>query len=186
MQPVEDKILVEKLTKGDEHAFGELYHKYHGDLYRYAWRFLRCDDDAKEIVHDVYFKIWEKRETLNSDLSIKYFLIKICKNMVLNLMLRADRENAYKQEILAAAKENLEYDTENAVIYADFEKFAHAAIAHLPAQRQAVYNMCKMEGKSYEEAAEAFGVSKGTVRDHMLKATRSIKKFLSDTYYPFR
>ena len=186
MQRVEDKILVEKLIKGDEHAFEELYYRYHGDLYRYAWKFLRCDDDAKEIVHDVYFKIWEKRETLNSDLSIKYFLIKICKNMVLNLMLREARVNAYKQEILASSKGHFENETENAVIYADFEKFAHAAIAHLPAQRQAVYNMCKMEGMSYEEAAEAFGVSKGTVRDHMLKATRSIKKFLSNTYYAFR
>ena len=186
MQTVEDKILVEKLMKGDARAFTELYHKYHSDLYRYAWKFLRCDDDAKEIVHDVYFKIWEKRETLNSDLSIKYFLIKICKNMVLNLMVKAARVSAYKKEILISSKENLENDTENAVIYADFEKFAHAAIAHLPAQRQAIYKMCKMEGKSYEEAAEAFGVSKGTVRDHMLKATRSIKKFLSDTYYAFR
>ncbi|MEX2234564.1 MAG: RNA polymerase sigma-70 factor [Cyclobacteriaceae bacterium] len=181
MQTVEDKVLVDNLTKGDDRAFAELYRKYHSDLYRYAWKFLRCDNDAKEIVHDVYFKIWEKRETLNSDLSIKYFLIKVCKNMVLNQMVKAARLSAYKQEILIASNENLENETEDAVIYADFEKFAHAAIAHLPPQRQAVYKMCKMEEKSYEEAAEAFGISKGTVRDHMLKATRSIKKFLSTT-----
>lgn len=137
-------------------------------------------------MHDVYFKIWEKRETLNPDLSIKYFLIKICKNLVLNVMVRAARASAYEREMLITSRENLESDTENAVIYADFERFARAAVAHLPVQRQAIYKMCKMEGKSYKEAAEAFGVSKGTVRDHMLKATRAIKKFLSDTYYAFR
>jgi RNA polymerase sigma-70 factor (family 1) len=186
MQTLEDKVLVEKLMKGDERAFAALYRKYHGSLYRYAWKFLRSDDDAKEIVHDVYFKVWEKRETLNSDLSIKYFLIRICKNMVLNQLVRAARASAYKEEALISLRENPENETEDAVIYADFEKFAHAAVAHLPAQRQAVYKMCKMDGKSYEEAAEAFGISKGTVRDHMLKASRSIKKFLSNTYYAFR
>jgi RNA polymerase sigma-70 factor (family 1) len=177
MQTDEDKILVEALIKGDASAFRQLYDKYHGALYRYAGRFLKSDEDAKEIVHDVYLKIWEKRETLNSDLSFKYFLLKVCKNTVVNLMVKAARERTYKKELSYA--DRVENDTENVVIYSEFERFANAAIAHLPTQRQAIYKMCKLEGKSYEEAAENFGITKGTVRDHLLKAARSIKKMLA-------
>ena len=179
MQPLEeDKLLVEALIHGDANSFKRLYDKHHGNLYRYALKFVKSEELAKEIVHDVFLKIWEKRATLNSELSFIGFLLKVCKNYTLNVLVKLARENAFKKEIAR----HITYshnETENDILYADYEKFALAAINLLPPQRQAIYKMCRIEGKSYDEAAESFGISKGTVRDHMLKAGRSIKEYLT-------
>lgn len=174
----EDKLLVEGLILGDEHSFRCVYDKYHSNLYRYALKFVKSDELAKEVVHDVFLKVWEKRISLNSDLSLKYYLIKVCKNHVLNILAKSARENIFKKEILYH-RDFLDNNTEDSILYADYEKFANEAIARLPPQRQAIFKMCRMEGKSYQEAADNFGISKGTVRDHMLKAGRSIRKYLS-------
>jgi len=50
-----------------------------------------------------------------------------------------------------------------------------SAIQQLPAQRQQVFRLCKLEGKSYKEASELLGISVSTISDHIVKATKSIK-----------
>ena len=170
--------MAESIAGGDEGAFKCIYNKYHGSLYHYSLKFVRSDELAKEIVHDVFLKLWESRSGLKRELSLKGYLLKICKNHILNLLKRATREASIKTEILRCSG-NSYNDAEGAIHYADYYRFALQAIENLPPQRQIIFRMCKIEGRSHEEVAERLGISKGTVRDHMLKASRYVKKYLS-------
>lgn len=173
-----DIRVVEQLAAGDTDAFRRVYNQYHANVYRYALKFVKSRELAKEIVHDVFLKVWEKREQLNPAFSLEGYLIRICKNHVLNVLLKAAREEAWKKEVLHLA-ERTANQTEDVVVYADYAKYADLAIAQLPPQRQLIFKMCRLEGKSYEEAAQALGISIGTVRDHMLKAGRTVRQYLS-------
>ena len=59
-----DKELVEGLASADERAFKEIYTRYGKRVYHTALRFLRSPDIARDVVQDVFFMLWEKREQL--------------------------------------------------------------------------------------------------------------------------
>ncbi len=174
----EDKDYIEGLILGDEFSFKRIYDKYHANLFKYSLKFVKSEENAKEIVHDVFLKIWINRQTINPHLPFKYYLIKICKNTTINFLTRKARENFFQQNVLLTFEEATN-ETEDLVMASDLQKFFDQAVENLPPQRQNVYRLCRIEGKSYEEVAEALSISKGTVRDHMLKAAKYIRKYLS-------
>ena len=51
------------------------------------------------------------------------------------------------------------------------------AVEELPPQRQQVFRLCKLEGKSYKEASEVLGISASTISDHIVKATKTIRDY---------
>lgn len=178
MHPNLDEIqLLEELIKGSETAFKKIYLNYHGSLYRMALKFVKSEELAKEIVQDVFVKIWENRSQINSSLSFSSFIFRIAHNHIFNLLKRASKEATIKNEILAAAETASNY-TENEVLSAEYETLAIDAIEQLPPQRKLIFKLCRNEGKSYEEVSYTLGISKSTVRDHMVKAIKFIKDYL--------
>lgn len=173
----EDYQLAVQISTGDVRAFTILYEKYHSYLYYFALKFLKCPESAEEVVHDVYLKIWESRKNIDPTLSLKGFLIKVCKNHVLNLLKRDLKEQKYLSEILHIHTLH-DTDTENAIIWADYEKLTEEAISLLPPQRQKIFRMYRLEEKCLDEIAAELEISKGTVKDHILKATRQMKDFM--------
>lgn len=174
----EDAGLVNGIIESNEQAFEQAYEKYHRQLYHFALKFVRSEELAKEAVHDVFLKVWENRSGLSRQLSFRGYLLTICRNHVLNLLKRASLDASIKAEILRHSLQS-HHSTEDTVHYSDYFQFALRAIEQLPPQRQLVFKMCKLEGKSYEEAALILGISKGTVRDHLFKANRQVKKYLA-------
>lgn len=178
MHPNSDEIqLLEKLIQGSEAAFKQIYVLYYTKLYRLALKFVKSEELAKEIVQDIFVKVWEHRHTINKELSFAAFIYKIAHNHIFNILKRASMEVSVKKKIMEAA-EIASNQTENVVIAAEYESLAIDAIQQLPPQRKLVFQLCRIEGKTYEEVALALGISKSTVRDHMVKAIKYIKEYL--------
>ena len=74
--------LVKSLSKGEIFAFNALYHEYSNRLYRFALGYLKSEEEAEELVQEVFFKIWEKRKELKEDLSFKSFLFTLAFNLI--------------------------------------------------------------------------------------------------------
>lgn len=176
---LEDGVLVERLAADDRDAFEACYYKYHAPLYRFALKLLKSPMLAEEVVHDTFLKIWENRQRLDAALSLRSYLFTITRNDVLNLLARSAREAAIAQEILASFGEGIHNATENEVVYNDYHRIVQQAIDQLPPQRRQVFTLCRLEGKSYEEAATLLNISTGTVSDHMVKAGKTLRQFLN-------
>lgn len=76
--------------------------------------------------------------------------------------------------------QELQHQTEDAdtrLLWKQYESLLHQAIAQLPPQRQKVFRLCREESKSYEEVAVELGISRNTVKEHMVLAMKSIKFF---------
>jgi RNA polymerase sigma-70 factor (ECF subfamily) len=174
----EDRILVLAISKGDQKAFQKLFEKYHERLYFSAVKILKSPDLSKEVVQDVFLKIWNYREKLNADLSFAAFLFKVSNNLILNILKRASLENSIKKQILYHAPKSFN-STEDVIMSQEYERILSEAVTHLPPQRKLVFELCKNEGKTYEEVAITLGISKGTVKDHIVKASRAIKNYVS-------
>jgi RNA polymerase sigma-70 factor (family 1) len=175
---LEDTDLVVRLADDDQAAFEGCYHKYHAPLYRFAVRLIKSPMLAEEVVHDTFLKIWENRRQLDPTQSFRSYVFTITRNHILNLLARSAREAKIAQEILASFREVAHNNTENEIVYNDYQQLVQQAIGQLPPQRRQVFTLCRLEGRSYDEVATMLNISTGTVSDHMVKAGKSLRQFL--------
>lgn len=143
----------------------------------YAMRFSQCSDGAQDITQDVFLKIWENRKRLAKVKCMDAYLYTMCKNRSATIRASLLREH---QALLNLAYEYQDLPAEAADELAAEQrsKWLSIAIRQLPPQRRRIFRLCKMEGKTHRQAALELNVSPGTINDHIVKATRAIRKFL--------
>lgn len=172
-----EEELLPLLSEGDRLAFKQLYTSHYRGIFSYALKFTKSTDLAEDIVQDVFLKIWENRETLSEICHFKSYLFTVCRNMTLNLLTRASREARIMELILHGAQK-FHVDTDTKLQQQEYDRLFQEAIEQLPPQRKLIFRLCKIEGKSYDEVAAQMGVTPGTVNDHIVKGTRSVKDYL--------
>ncbi|MCG8310216.1 MAG: RNA polymerase sigma-70 factor [Cytophagales bacterium] len=172
----QEKKLLKRLRRGDSSAFEVLFNTYKNRLYAFAFKFVKSEDLACDILHEVFLKVWEKRKKINPDLNFNSYLHTICKHTVYNFLKKASRKEELKLEIINSTLEKRNFVEED-LYFQQYEKMASDAINQLPPRRKEVFQLCKMDGKSYDETASSLGISKNAVKDHMVKASKFIKRY---------
>jgi RNA polymerase sigma-70 factor (family 1) len=173
-QPYNEYSLVQGLQRGESGAFLELYNIYHPALYHYVLRFVKSPAIAEDVLQDVFLKIWEIRERINPDLSFKGYLYRICRNSVFKLMKQMASDETLRLRVLQQFAQSVS-DADLKIHWQQYEEMLRAAINALPPQRQKVFMLCREEGKTYEQVAAELGISRNTVKEHMVLAMKSIK-----------
>ena len=78
----EDKLLVLQMRDNNVQAFDSLFRKYHNKLFGFAFSLLKNREDSKEIVQEVFCRIWDKRHKMDSSKSFKSFLFTVSYNLI--------------------------------------------------------------------------------------------------------
>nr|WKN37358.1 RNA polymerase sigma-70 factor [Tunicatimonas sp. TK19036] len=172
-----EREIIVKVTKGDHQAFRQVYDQYKDVLYGYSYKLTKSAEMAEEAVQETFMKVWQNRAHLDADLSIRAYLYKITQNHIFNTLRNAAYSDKLKQEVFYS-RINTHFSTEDQVVYHDLEGFKEKAIASLPARRQLIFQMSRSQGLSHEEIASQLGISQHTVKDQIVKALKSIKKYL--------
>ncbi len=171
----EEKHLLILLNQGDEQAFEKIYHLYSTRVLKKLIRLVKDENIAKELLQDIFLKIWEKRASLHPDKCFKSYLFKITENQVIDLFRRAASERKIMNHLTSVTSE-LHNPTEDVMNLKESNAILQEAINALPPQRKKIFTLCKVEGRTYEDAGKLLGISSGTVNDHMVKALRAVKK----------
>lgn len=174
---LDEEQLVEAMAAGDLTAFTRVYGAYHGFVFHFAVKFLKSTFLAEEVVNDVFLKLWENRSQLVPGQSLKAYLATVCKNHVFNLLKKAKRESAIMEEIrrLVAVARN---QTEEDLFGAELEQVIDQIVSQLPEQRQRIFRMYRFEELDLDAIAGKLHISKGTAKDHMVRANRFVRKNL--------
>ncbi|WP_164851305.1 RNA polymerase sigma factor [Larkinella soli] len=169
----QESELADGIACGDERAFRRLYHDYYGELHRFVLRFVRSAAGTEDVLHDVFLKVWESRLQLDPTQNLRAYLYRVCKNQMLNDRRRAALEERYRSDLLSDFES---LDPTVSDFYGELEPLLDRVIGALPSRRQTIFRLCKLEGCSYEEVARRFGISRGTVNDHIVKANVFIRR----------
>ena len=84
MKDDKEILLVSQLIKSDKKAFDALYHRYSKKLFSFSFSFLKNEEDSKEIVQEVFLRIWNKRKQIDGTKSFKSFLFTISYNLIID------------------------------------------------------------------------------------------------------
>lgn len=170
------------IKQGDERVFEQVFREHYKVLCGYAIKFLKEKEAAEEIVQDVFFKLWEKRETLEITTSLKSYLFRAVHNRCLNTVKHIDIRENYKAENEERIKSEEENLTEHFNQF-ELQQQIQKAIDTLPEQRQKIFKLSRFQGLKYREIAEQMELSEKTVEAQMSKALKTLREALKD-YLP--
>lgn len=179
MQP-KLKNLVDLVAAGDPLAFRELFDRFAGKVHAFALKLTHNDTMAEEIVQEVFLKIWLHREGLSAIDYFPSYLYTITRNHTFNVLKHLAHE-AHAKQALGKVLVKTHEETEEAVIYEDYQRLLDRVIDRLPPKQRQVYSLCHQQGLKYEEVAHRLNISRLTVKTHMQQALRTIKTHFSST-----
>ena len=168
---------VVSLRNNDEETFRHLFEFYKDDVYMYALSFLRHKEYAEEIVQEVFLKVWINRENLDPLLSFKSYLFTITRNLTFNFLRKAANHKKLRDEIFHITSETCN-SGELKIREQELERIRMEAIEMLPPGRKRIFEMSRLEDKSYEEISQELGISLSTVKNQMSKSLKTIRDFL--------
>ena len=179
-----DRNAIQQLIAGDESVFTIVYELYSEKVYRLAFRFLKDEKHAEEIVQETFINLWLSREKLNADGNMWLYLCVISKRLSLNALRQIGKSSILVEKLLHEISE-LQNTTEEEVIAHDLEHYAEKIVDKLPRQQQLVYKLSRVEGLSHKEIAEQLQISPNTVKNHMVEALKTLKTHLKYSDFLF-
>lgn len=175
---VTEKKLLLLLQDNDVKAFNAIYEQYSLPIYRKFLHLVKLEEAAGELTQDLFVKIWEKRHLIDPEKPFRPYLNKIAENQVADFYRKLARDQRLKTAIIEIATSSESDSIEKEIIENEDRNMVHEAIMKLPPQQQYVFQLCKIEGHSYEEASRILGISTTTVRNHIVRANKTIKHYL--------
>lgn len=177
MNTAERNLLV-RLQKGDREAFEQIYHEYSPRLAGNLMRLLKSEDLVKEQLQVLFIKLWNNRGAIDCDKPLKAYLFKIAENLVYDVYREAARDRKLYTHFILSQVEGYSH-VEESIIHKEEFYLLEDAISKLPPQRQRIFRLKKIEGKSYDEIGQLLNVSNSTINDHLTKANRFLKEYIS-------
>lgn len=173
--------MLSSLRSGDIEAFNTLYSRYSEIIAYKLKRLIKLSSVVEEIHQDVFIKFWNHREQIEDGTNIEAYLNTIARNLVIDFYRKAARDKEIQQELISYFEDSYEH-IESLLFEKENDELLNKIISKLPIQRQRVYRMIKIEGKSYAEAASYFNVSLSTIKDHMAKSSQFVKNTIIAKY----
>ncbi|WP_373497255.1 RNA polymerase sigma factor [Aquiflexum sp.] len=173
--------LVSRLKEGNENAFTELFGFFRPKIINTSKKMYLSNEDAEEIVQEVFLIIWKNRQDLKCELSFNAYLLSILKSLIIKKSRKEAKRIAYEKYAIYM-NQGIDEDSESVYEKREMESLALVAVAKLPDFQKEVYILKNQENLGTEEIAIKMGISKRTVENHIYKATKSIKKTLLAKY----
>ncbi|MGE8242656.1 RNA polymerase sigma factor CarQ [compost metagenome] len=172
---IEEKENLLALRSGCQTAFRQIYTLYSGRIYLNIRKMVKSEQDAAELLQEVFIKVWDKRELIDPEQSFRSYLFQIAKYTVYNFIRKNNLEKQI-QAYLSRHNTQLYSHVEEQLDEKQDEQWLSQTIEQLPPQRRLIYKLCKIEGKSYAEVSTLLRISTSTINDHIVKATKYIKE----------
>lgn len=173
--------IISAIKAGNEKAFEIFYRAEYCNLKYFLTRYMTDYSIIEDIVHDSFITIWENREKINLDQSLKSFLFTIARNRIINILRNRTfkltdsldkSEIAYKISVLSDDYMSSRIDA------LDMQNVIDRTYDLLPAKIKDSFVLSRKNGLSYKEISDQLGISVKTVEHNISAALKIFKKKL--------
>lgn len=189
----EDRVLMDAARSGDDRAFRSLVERHERRAFVIAVGLLRDEADAREVVQEAFLRVHRGLDKFQGTSSFFTWLYRIVSNLAIDVLRKPGRLVAPEPEDgqLPQGVDEADFPLLARIEGADPHDYLdrsrlgariQAALDTLPPYHRGVIVMREIEGLSYEEMAEAMGVSKGTIMSRLFHARQKMQRALADCY----
>ena len=144
------------------------------NIYRFLMKSLKDEDAAKDIVQDVFLKLWENRKSIKAS-KIKSWLFTVAQNTMINYLKTSNRQESLEK----SGMENSAYQSQNF----DVKLIVDKALDELPPLQKSIILLRDLEGYNYKEIAEILDLNESQVKVYLFRARTKIKNKLKSLMY---
>jgi RNA polymerase sigma-70 factor (ECF subfamily) len=170
--------LASQLRNDDINAFNTLYWEYHAAVYANALKLIKDPALAEDIVQEVFVTVWGKRHSIDPDQDFAGWLFVISYHKTIDQLKRKLKDALAYKNIGISIKDH------SILVNADPKEEQLTAIEEamdqLSPQKRKVFELCKVQGRTYKKAAEELHISKYTVKEYLSEALVSIRKYIGE------
>lgn len=170
-----DIELIQLLQVSDHGAYTEIYNRYFPLLFVHAVKKIRDEDQAKDILHELFTKLWIRRETKLTDENFAGYLYTLLRNRILDFLGHQHVETKYIIHIKNTSSLNSSARTDALVREKEMNAYINKEIDALPKKMREIFILSRKEELSYKEIAEKLNTSENNVSKQVNNGLRILK-----------
>lgn len=167
------------IRKGDKRAFHKFFNAYYDQLLRFLSARGMSLAVAQDLIQNAFIYIWEHREQIEADKSLRSYLYRIAYTRMLN---HIKSQKKFDSEVSPGEQGHSLENPEEELRGKELMDVVQTAVDNMPDKRKAVFELCFMQEFTYRETAEMMKISKNTVENHMTKAFKDVRSAVNVFY----
>lgn len=181
MKQYSDAQLLLELQGGDDRAFREIYERYADKLLSLAVKKTQNEDEAMDMVQELFLSIWKNRFTIQVNSSLEAYLMVSINYMSFKWYKKQSLKPRAVEDI-ATLPETYEHTTDQKLSLAELHVLINREIADMPEKMREVYLCSREQDMTGPQIAEFLGLSHQTVRNQISNALSRLKKSVQRYY----
>ena len=167
--------------------YGELVANQQRRAVRIAYQYLRDAHDADEAVQDAFVKVFTHITSYREDLPFEVWFTRILVNACLDLRKSRSRRLRWAvpmsatSEVAPAEPAASDPSPEQRLVSSERAAEITTAVDSLPDRQRTVFTLCHVAEQTTAEVSQALGLSEATVRVHLFRAVRKLRRVLDRT-----
>ena len=174
MMDINDKNIFNDIARGNKKSFEILFKAYYSPLVVYAQNYLENFEEAEEIVQELFYNLWNKRNIIEINQSIKAYLYNAVRNNCYDYLKHQKVKQQYAKHV-ANTGNSKDQDNSNELISKETSQLILDAIEDLPEKTRHIFKLNRFEGLKYREIAEKLDISPKTVENQMGIALKKLR-----------
>ena len=171
---IDDEEVLHSFQQGDKNAYELIYDKYWAILYRHARKMLQNDEEAKDVVQEVFVMLWIKADEAAIHSPLAAFLYTATRNKILDQI----KHSKVKAKYMASLKEEMENQVQPPDAMVRQRDLAHQIeleIKALPTKMREIFELSRKEYRTHKEISEYLNISDKTVKKQISNALHILK-----------
>ncbi|BAU56066.1 RNA polymerase sigma factor [Mucilaginibacter gotjawali] len=172
-----DEHLVALLKNGDQLAFAEIYRRYGKNLAGFAASKLYDLEDARDLLQEMFVKLWENREQLQITSNLQSYLFAILRHRIIDKI----RKNITREDYARALQSLPSFfqaGGDKQLEAKELQQAVRHSLDQLPARVREIYKLSREDGLSNPEIAQKLKLSEQTVKNQLSTALKHLRKSL--------
>jgi RNA polymerase sigma-70 factor (ECF subfamily) len=173
-----DLQLIDLLKRDDEAAFTEIYSRYAENLTGFASSKLYNLEDPRDIIHDLFVKLWEQRKSLKVDRNLEAYLFTLVRYRIIDKI----RKNITHEDYIGMAlalHTSLGSEIEQQIAVKELKQSIGESLEKLSPRVREIYHLSREENLSIPDIAEKLQLSEQTVKNQLTSALKHLRQSLT-------
>jgi RNA polymerase sigma-70 factor (family 1) len=169
-----DHELLQLLREDNQLAYAEIYDRYKGLLFIHAYKRLNNQEEAEDVIHDLFAVLWKKRAEITINTELAGYLYTAVRNRIFNIIAHKQIESDYFASIKYSISEGY-CITDHLVRSNELAKIIEREIFALPPKMREVFILSRQKNLNHKEIAEKLNISEQTVSKQITNALKTLK-----------
>jgi len=170
-----DNELLKLLKESDHVAYNEIYHRYFYLIFTHAYKKLRDEEQAKDVVHDVFASLWFKREFNLPNSNLAGYLFTAVRNKTFDLFAHQAVQGKYLDSLKSYMSNHVHAPADHRLRERELADYIEKAIQALPPKMKQIFEMSRKQQLSHKEIADQLNTSENNVSKQVNNALRVLR-----------